>query len=214
MRLNLLILFFVLSANYIYSQKTINLIVDPKIKVASLKNINTTDSPTDYSIDSIYQTTVRAKLMVEDTVSFNQLENSEYLKKSFMCHHYFKNDTLIIKGGFGLRYQMYGFIAKVLPNKKAEVKLQLNWGYPSYFNSRNEESAKSKILVTTKKSKLIINRLPKNKLDKKHIYGYVEFISDDYFVEMKNKKTQIPYKEKNSLEYRIYFDSRYLDSEE
>jgi hypothetical protein len=199
--------------NHIFSQKTIKLILDKNIKAKSLENINITDSPTDYSIDSIYQTTFKAKNIAEDTIVFNHLDNN-FLKKSFMCNHHYENDTLVIKGGFGLRYQMYGFVAKIFPNKKAEVKLRLNWGYPSYYNSLEETNAKSEIVVDTKSSKLILNKLPKNESDKSHIYGYIEFISNDYFVEMKDKKTKIPYKEKNSSEYKIYFDSRYLNDTE
>lgn len=198
-----------LLSGFIYSQKQ-KIIIDPKIKNESLKNINTTDSPEAYTVDSIYQTTFIAKNIVEDTIGFNYLDN-QFLKKDFMCSHYFKGDTLIIDGGFGLRYKMRGFVAKILPNKEAEIKLQLNWGFPSYYNSVKEENAKSSILVDTKSSKLILNRLPKNKADRKHIYGYIEFISWDYFVKMKNDKTNIPYKEKNTMEYRIYFDSRYFD---
>ncbi|MGI9653417.1 hypothetical protein [Chryseobacterium sp. RLHN22] len=212
MKLNLL-LFFLLLSGCVYSQKQIKIIIDPKIKNESLKNINTTDSPSAYTVDSIYQTTFIAKNIVEDTIGFNHLDN-KFLKKDFMCNHYFKGDTLIIDGGFGLRYKMRGFVAKILPNKKAEIKLQLNWGFPSYYNSIEEESAKSSILVNTKSSKLILNRLPENKADRNHIYGFIEFISNDYFVEMKNEKNKIPYKEKNTMEYRIYFDSRYLDDEE
>lgn len=213
MKLNLLTLFFVLSASFIYSQKTIKIILDPKIKALALENINTTNNGSQYAIDSIYGTVYRGKNMVEDTIFYDHLKN-DFTKKDFMCNHYYENDTLIIKGGFGSRFQVYGFVAKVFPNKTAEIKLRKFWGYPSYFTSRDQVDAKSEILVYTRTSKLVLNRLPNNKSDRKHIYGCVDFLSEDFFVEMKDKKTGEPYKEKNTMEYKIYFDSRYLKDDE
>ena len=194
----------------IYPQKATKLILDLDIKAKCIKNINTTDFPTDYSIDSAYQTTFKAKKVAEDTVEFNYLDN-EFLKKTFTCNHHYVNDTLIINGGFGPNYQMYGFIAKVFPNRKTLIKLRLYWPYPSYYNSLDGTYAKSEIVVETKRSKLILNKLPKNKSDRSHIYGYIEFLSNDYFIKMRDEKTKNPYKQKNNSEYKIYFDSRYLN---
>jgi hypothetical protein len=213
MKLNVLVLFFALSSSFTYSQKRINIILDPKIKALSLENINTTSDRTRYTNDSIYETVYRGKNMVEDTVYYDHLKNN-FTRKDFSCNHYYIKDTLIIKGGFGSRFQVYGFVAKVYPNKTAQVKLRKFWGYPSYFTSRDQEDAKSEILVNTRTSKLVLNKLPNNKSDRKHIYGCVDFLSEDFFVEMKDKKTGELSKQKNTMEYKIYFDSRYLKDDE
>jgi hypothetical protein len=197
----------------IYPQKATKLILDLDIKAKCIKNINTSDFATDYSIDSSYQTTFKAKRVVADTVDFNYLDN-EFLKKTFMCNHHYVSDTLIINGGFGPGYQMYGFIAKVFPNRMTLIKLRLYWPYPSYYNSLDETYTKSEIVVETKRSKLILNKLPTNKSDRSHIYGYIEFLSNDYFIKMKDEKTKKSYKQKTNSEYRIYFDSRYLNDTE
>lgn len=193
-----------------YPQKATQLILDLDIKAKCIKNINTTDFPTDYSTDSTYQTTFKAKRVTEGNVDFNYLDN-EYLKKTLICNHYYVNDTLIINGGFGPGYRMYGFIAKVFPNGMTLIKLRLYWPYPSYYNSLDEKYTKSEIIVETKRSKLILDKLPKNKSDRSHIYGYIEFLSDDYFIEMTDEKTKNSYKQRNNSEYHIYFDSRYLN---
>ena len=75
MKLNLLTLFFVLSVSFIYSQKTIKIILDPKIKALALENINTTNNGSQYAIDSIYGTVYRGKNMVEDTIFYDHLKN-------------------------------------------------------------------------------------------------------------------------------------------
>jgi hypothetical protein len=209
----LCILFIVAMSKLGYAQKTVKLIIDPEIKKKTLENISTTDFPTEYAFDSIYQTTYKVKRIVEDTIEFNLLDN-EISKKSFSCNHYFLKDTLIIEGGFGGLYRMYGFVAKIFPNKQTEIKHYLAWSYPSYFNTSSQKQAKSVIKVDTKSSKIILNSLPKNKSDKKHIYGYVEFISKQYFIYVKNPKTKIPFRQTTISEYKIFFDSRYYNSEE
>ncbi len=184
--------------------------IDSGIKEEALKNISTKNEPTIYSMDSIYESTYMAKNMAADTIVFDNLDNL-YQKKNFMCNHYYDNDTLVIRGGFGARFQMYGFIAKVFPDQRSEVKLRLYWPYPSYFKTLDQEYAKSEVIVSTKESQLTLSNLPKSKNDRKHIYGLVQFISDPYYVEMKDPKTQKMYKEKNNFEFKIYFDSRYFD---
>ncbi len=203
----LVILYLIFISNHIFSQQTINLILNKDIKAKCVQNFDTI-STTEFSIDTIYQTTFKVKKIVEDTIDFNYLDNNS-LKKSFTCYHFYENDTLVIKGGFGFG-QMYGFVAKIYPDKKAVVKLKLQWNYPSYFNNVEEKFAKNYIDVDSKQSELILNKLPKNKNDRSHLYGYVEFISNDYYVEMIDEKTNLNYKQKSSSEYKIYFDSRYL----
>lgn len=210
MRNRLSLLFSILMICSFCTQNRIKVIFDTKIKYQALNNIKV-HFPTDYSIDSTYSTTYKAKNMVEDKIEFDYLGN-EHIKKSFSCNHYFDKDTLIIDGGFGsiIIKKRYGFIAKIFPDNTAEIQLQLN-GNANYFKNINDTTHTRSILIDTKKGRIILNRKPKDENDKKHIYGYIEFLSDDYYILMQNEITKELYKEKNSSEYKIFFDSRYFE---
>jgi hypothetical protein len=107
----IILLLLTLLTQNTYAQKQAQLIIRPSIKDVCLKNIITTDAPTEYTYDSTYGTTYMVKQITADTVAFDYLENKVYQKK-IMCSHYYKKDTLIIEGCFGGMYQTNGFIAK------------------------------------------------------------------------------------------------------
>jgi hypothetical protein len=202
------ILIFI-SIQFCYSQKT-KLIVNENIKKNVLENIRIDRNPSQLGIGNIYESKRYVKQIVEDTISSDFMEKPYF--SSFSSNHYYKKDTLIISGGFGGYYKGFGFIAKVLPNRDVIIQQRLYWhGLASYYNTANEITPNSKILVKTTNTKLTINRLPNNKED--HIYGLIEFVSDDYYIKVDNEKTKIPFKEKNKSYYKVYFESRLHNDE-
>lgn len=202
------ILIFI-SFHFAYSQKT-KLIVNENIKKNVLENTRIDKNPSQFGIGNIYESKRYVKQIVEDTISSDYMENPYY--SLFSSNHYYKNDTLFISGGFGGYFKGFGFLAKILPNRDVIIQQRLYWhGLPSYYNTANEIIPNSTILVKTINPKLIINKLPINK--EEHIYGLIEFVSDDYYIKVDNEKTKTPFKEKNKSYYKVYFDSRLHNDE-
>lgn len=182
------------------------LVIDKKIEAQSKKYFGPPASSI-LAQDSFYENTVYFRTFVEDSLTLDFMTNPYIF--SFSCHHFYKNDTLFIEGTMGT-FVLEGFYAKIFKDSILEMKHLRFWGKPSYYLTASQAQPQSLIKVDVNSGKLILNTIPPNN-SKKTIFGYIEFKSKDFYVEVSDKqKTKIPLKATWRQDGRIYFKSRYF----
>jgi hypothetical protein len=179
------------------------LTIDPTIRIEVEKHIS--DSKFVEAADKFF---ICNNLLLAEMFDGGDLKLSTYnekIERPFKSFYYWKGDTLIIDGAFGL-FGGFGFNIKVVKGRATLYHMLASDEFPSYAYKKDSPLV-FRLEVSCTETKIIVSELPDPSRNQ-FVYGFVEFQSGEYYTSngsMDGKETFPRNKVKTNM--KIYFKS-------
>jgi LPS O-antigen subunit length determinant protein (WzzB/FepE family) len=190
------------------SQTIIGLTIEPNIKDEVEKHIeNSKELDMFKNKMQVYLNSGFVESYQSDSLVFSSKNQNS--KAPFKSFYFWKGDTLIIDGAFGLFGGM-GFGIEICNNNARLYHMLSSDDYPSYAY-KEKDSLIFRLEVPCLETKIILSEIP-DSTKKQIIYGYVEFKSQSYFSSSGSADgEEILPRQKLRSNMKLYFKSGKLD---
>lgn len=181
------------------------LVIDPEIKDEVNEN---TSQPINLGEES----PLNNLLIYNNNIYLESYENGKLIGSTFeepnqmffKSWYFFRNDTLLIEGAFGL-FGGIGFFAKIFDNTATIYHMVASDDFPTYAYDHDGPII-DRLEVSCIEARMTLSFLPTIADTSETIYGMTEFTSEEYY-----QGVQVDNLKRVSAKMKIYFKADYFE---